>query len=365
MGARFSEWLDSQSRSLFITPAVVLILLFSIFPLVASLVISLTNFRRLNLDQREFVWFRNFERHLFGSSQDTTVGVLRDISIAGWFGIILTAGLLLWWMVNYVRKEFTVIGFVGRLITAGVLFGIGWLFSVTLLSGHMFGAIGMTLIYVFVGCGFQFVIGLGLAFLCAQQIKGRTFFRVAFFVPLMITPIGVAYAFRMLADPHLGPLAPMWEAIGLGEFAWSTDPWSARIFIIVGDSWQWIPFIFVVMLAALENVPRDFFEAAEVDGAGRWQIFREITWPQVMPVAATVLLIRMIEAFKIVDLVDVMTSGGPGSSTMSMTYTALEQWLALDLNEASAIAYLLLFITVVVCVSFFNLVVLRHVRKAA
>lgn len=365
MGARFSEWLDSQSRSLFITPAVVLILLFSIFPLVASLVISLTNFRRLNLDQREFVWFRNFERHLFGSSQDTTVGVLRDISIAGWIGIILTAGLLLWWMVNYIRKEFTVIGFVGRLITAGVLFGIGWLFSVTLLSGHMFGAIGMTLIYVFVGCGFQFVIGLGLAFLCAQQIKGRTFFRVAFFVPLMITPIGVAYAFRMLADPHLGPLAPMWEAIGLGEFAWSTDPWSARIFIIVGDSWQWIPFIFVVMLAALENVPRDFFEAAEVDGAGRWQIFREITWPQVMPVAATVLLIRMIEAFKIVDLVDVMTSGGPGSSTMSMTYTALEQWLALDLNEASAIAYLLLFITVVVCVSFFNLVVLRHVRKAA
>jgi hypothetical protein len=64
----------------------------------------------------------------------------------------------------------------------------------------------------------------------------------------------------------------MWEAIGLGQFAWSTNLWSARAFIILGDSWQWIPFIFVVMLAALENVPRDFVEAAEVDGAGRWQI---------------------------------------------------------------------------------------------
>ena len=365
LGVRFSEWLDTQSRTLFITPAVVLILIFSIFPLVASLVIALTNFRLFSFDNRRTVWFRNFERQLFGSGQDMTVGNLGDVSILGWIGIIVSGALVLWWMVNYVRRSFTTIGFVGRLITAGVLFGIGWLFSVTLLSGHQFGSIGMTLFYVFIGCGLQFFIGLGLAFLCAQQIRGRTFFRVVFFIPLMITPIGVGYAFRMMADTTLGPLAPLWQAVGLGEFAWAADPWAARAFIIIGDSWQWIPFIFVVMLAALENVPRDFVEAGEVDGASRWQIFREITWPQVMPIAATVLLIRMIEAFKIVDLPRIMTSGGPGTSTESMTLTALQLWWAPDLNESAAVAYLLLFITVVVCVSFFNLVVLRHVRKTA
>ena len=134
------------------------------------------------------------------------------------------------------------------------------------------------------------------------------------------------------------------------------------IFIIIGDSWQWIPFTFVVMLAALENVPRDFVEAGEVDGASRWQIFREITWPQVMPVAATVLLIRMIEAFKIVDLPRIMTSGGPGTSTESMTLTSLMLWWSPDLNESAAVAYLLLFVTVVVCVSFFNFMV-RPARR--
>ena len=82
--------------------------------------------------------------------------------------------------------------------------------------------------------------------------------------------------------------------------------------MMICDSWQWIPFIFICMLAALENVPRDHVEAAQVDGASSVQIFREITWPQIVPVAVTVLLIRMIEAFKIVDLPNIMTGGGPG-----------------------------------------------------
>ena len=82
--------------------------------------------------------------------------------------------------------------------------------------------------------------------------------------------------------------------------------------MMICNSWQWIPFIFICMLAALENVPRDHVEAAQVDGASSVQIFREITWPQIVPVAVTVLLIRMIEAFKIVDLPNIMTGGGPG-----------------------------------------------------
>ncbi len=362
---RFSEWLDSQSRKLFITPAVVLILLFSIFPLVASLIISLSRLKLTGLDRIRLVWFDNFGKQFFGSQQTYVLGKLTWPGVLGWAVIIICGILIIWWMVNYCRREFWLLGFIGRMITAVIGYGIIIMLSMTLLAGETIGTISQTLFYVFVGCGIQFFIGLGLAFLCSQQIRGRTFFRVVFFIPLMITPIGVGYSFRMMADTTKGPLAPVWQWVGLGDFAWASDAWTARMFIIIGDSWQWIPFIFVVMLAALENIPRDMVEAGEVDGASRWQIFREITWPQVLPVAATVLLIRMIEAFKIVDLPNIMTSGGPGTATESMTLSAFFAWRENDLGKSSSIAYLLLFITVVVCVSFFNLVVLRRVRKTA
>ena len=209
-------------------------------------------------------------------------------------------------------------------------------------------------------CGIQFLIGLGLALLCSQPIRGRTFFRVVFFLPLMVTPIGIGFTFRMMADTGKGPFAPIWQWFGLGDFAWAVNPWTARAFIIVGDSWQWIPFIFVVLLAALENVPRDLVEAGHVDGAGSWQIFREITWPHIVPVAATVMLIRVIEGFKLVDLPNMMTGGGPGIATESMTLHSFFAWRALDPAQSAAISYLLLFVTVVLCVSYFMLVVRKR-----
>ena len=123
--------------------------------------------------------------------------------------------------------------------------------------------------------------------------------------------------------------------------------------------------MFVVLLAALENVPRDQSRPADVDGASGWQIFREITWPLIAPVAATVMLIRVIEAFKLVDLPNIMTAGGPGIATESMTLHAFFAWRALDLAQSAAMSYLLLFVTVVMCASFFNLIVLRRRAKAA
>ena len=362
---RFSEWLDRHSGRLFITPAVVMILVFSIFPLVASLIIAFSRIRlRAGSYQVRWVGLKNFEKQIFGSEQFHFLGTFAPISAAGWIlAIGATAGIL-WWLYRYASRRFTIVGFMGRLVTAAFGVGLAFLFASTLFSGKPFGTLGVTLFYVFVGCGIQFAIGLGLAILCTQPIRGRNFFRVVFFVPLMITPIGVGYAFRMIADTTKGPFSPFWQWIGLGEFSWAADAWAARIFIVVGDSWQWIPFIFVVLLAALENVPRDFVEAAEVDGASGWEIFRDVTWPQILPVAATVILIRVIEAFKIVDLPNIMTSGGPGIATESMTLHSLFSWRALDLGQSAAVAYLLLFVTVVVCVSFFNLVVLGRIRKS-
>ena len=359
-----NEWLDRHMGRLFLAPAVTLILIFSIFPLVASLIMAFTRIRfSAGGFKTRFVGWRNFDKQFFGSEQFHLLGTFTQISVLGWIVGLSASGALLWWMWRYVRGNFWWFGFIGRLITFAMALALVWMFSATLLSGNQFGTIGTTLFYVIIGCGLQFVIGSALAYACSQSIRGKTAFRVIFFVPMMITPIGIGYIFRMMADTTKGPFANVWQWVGLGDFAWATDPWAARIFIMIAESWQWIPFVFIMMLAAFENVSRDMTEAAELDGAGPWQRFAEITWPNVLPIAATVMLIRAIEAFKIVDLPNIMTSGGPGIATESVSLQAYYAWRSLDLGSASAIAYILLFITVVICVSFFNLVVLARVRK--
>jgi multiple sugar transport system permease protein len=360
----WGEWFDRHSRTFFITPAVTLILLFAIFPTFYTIIfaISRVRFSATGLKFR-IVWLDNFAAQFTGNEQVHFLGRFTTMSIAGWVFSLVTAGALVWWLYRAGVKGASLIGLTGRLISAAMAMFITLLFSATFLSGNQWGTLLNTLFYVIVGCAVQFVIGLTLAFLCSQPIFGRNFFRVLFFIPLMITPLGVGYAFKMILDVTKGPFKPFWQFIGLGNWAWSTDAWAARWFVILGDSWQWIPFIFIVMLAALENVPKDQVEAAEVDGASSLQIFREITWPQVLPVAATVILIRMIEAFKIVDLPNIMTAGGPGIATESMTLHSVFLWRANNMGDSAAVAYLLLILTVVICSSFFNYVVIKQLRK--
>ncbi len=359
------EWFDRHSRTIFIAPAVTLILVFAIFPTFYSILFALSRvkFSPTGLKFR-FVGFDNFINEFTGAEQGHFLGRLEGTSIFGWLFFVAMLAAVLWWLYRSLRKGTSWIGMIGRLISAAMALFVAFLLGSTLLSGHQWGTLLTTLFYVVVGCSLQFVVGTGLAFLCSQPIAGKSFYRVLFFIPLMITPLGVGYAFKMVLDITKGPFQPFWEFIGLRDWAWSANAWAARWFVVVGDSWQWIPFIFIIMLAALENVPRDHVEAAQVDGASSIQIFREITWPQIVPVAVTVILIRMIEAFKIVDLPNIMTSGGPGIATESMTLHSYFIWRSNDMGSSAAVAYLLLFLTVVVCSSFFNYVVLGQLRKA-
>jgi multiple sugar transport system permease protein len=360
----WGEWMDRHSRTFFIAPAVILILIFAIFPTFYSVVFALSRVK-FTPDGLKFRFnnFQNFLKQFVGNEQITLLGRLEGMSIFGWLLFLAITATSVWWLYKAIGKT-TWVGMIGRLITATTAVWLTYLLSSTLLSGNSWGYLLTTLFYVFVGCSIQFVIGTGLAFLCSQPIRGKSFFRVLFFIPLMITPLGVGYAFKMILDITKGPFQPFWEFIGLRDWAWSTDAWAARWFVVLGDSWQWIPFIFICMLAALENVPKDHVEAAQVDGASSVQIFREITWPQIVPVAATVVLIRMIEAFKTVDLPNIMTSGGPGIATESMTLHSMFLWRANDIGSSAAVAYLLLIMTVIICSSFFNFVVLGQLRKA-
>ena len=261
----------------------------------------------------------------------------------GVFGTVVCVAVtaaVLWWLYRS-QKITSWVGMLGRLISAAMAIALAWVLGASLLSGNSMGTLMTTLFYVFVGCALQFVIGTGLAFLCSQPISGKELFRVIFFIPLMITPLGVGYAFKMVADITKGPFQPLWD-LGIENWVWSADAWAARFVMMICNSWQWIPFIFICMLAALENVPRDHVEAAQVDGASSVQIFREIIWPQIIPVAVTVILIRMIEAFKIVDLPNIMTAGGPGHRTESMTlipFTLARQRLRLLRSSRLSSAY--------------------------
>lgn len=353
------DWLDRQAGRVFILPAVILILGFSIFPLIASAYLALSRFKlapggyTLN-----YIGILNFKKMFTGSQQFHLLGTFGSVTLLGWAIILATLGLFAWFFTHYVRRQrVTLIGMIGRLITATSAIALAVLLAFNLTPQGQLGTIGVTLFYVICGVALQFAIGLGLALLCAKPIHGRGFFRVLFFVPLMVTPVGIAYTFRMLADTAVGPFAPVWQWLGFAQTSWSADAWSARFVVLIGDSWQWIPFIFIVLLAAIESQPRDEVEAAQLDGASGWQIFRDITWPSIAPVAATVVLIRTIEAFKIIDLPNVLTNGGPGIATESLTLHAFIEWRALNLGGSAAVAYVLLFLATISCVSFFNFVV--------
>jgi multiple sugar transport system permease protein len=353
----FVTWADRVAPSAFIMPAVLVILALSIFPLIVSVYLSLA---RVKFEKGgvtvTFVGLFNYKKLLFGSQQFHLVGTMMPVTPLGWVLVAGVAALLALWLVTAVRRGVTPIGLIGRALVAIVVVALALLVASTASAGGQLGTIGVTLTYVVIGVCVQYGLGLGLALLCVQNLRGRGFFRVVFFLPMMITPVGVAYTFRMLTDTTKGPFAPLWQWVGLGDFAWAATAWGARVAVMIGDAWQWTPFMFIVLLAAIEGQPRDQVEAAHVDGANHWQIFRFITWPAIMPVTITLVLIRVIEAFKIVDLPNVLTNGGPGIASESMTLHAYSTWRALDIGGSAAIAYMLLFIVTFFCVAFVNLV---------
>lgn len=353
------ERIDRHAGRLMVLPAVVILLCFAIFPLIISAYLALSRFALAPGGfTLKFIGLANFRKLLSGSQQYHFLGTFGAFGPVAWGLLALAVLGLLYLMARYLLGGgVTVMGTIGRLISLSLAMGLVVVAVATLATSGVPGTLVTTLLYVLIGVSVQFLLGLGLALLCAQPIRGRNFFRVLFFVPLMVTPVGIAYTFRMLADMQKGPFAPLVRSFGVGEWSWATEAWSARLMVLVGDTWQWTPFMFIVLLAAVENQPREQVEAARLDGAGGLQIFRDITWPAIAPVAGTVVLIRLIEAFKIIDLPNVLTGGGPGLATESMTLHAFIAWRTQDLGASAAVGYMLLFVSTVVCITFFNFVV--------
>jgi multiple sugar transport system permease protein len=350
---------DAAARWLFIWPTVLFVLFLSLFPLIASVALSLSklDFHKGGIDLK-FIGFSNYQQELFGLERTHFIGVLKSPNPVGWLilGVTIVLTTVAW--TRAVRGgQVGPFGLVLRLIGGVLLVGFVWILVQALFSeGGRPGALIVTLIFVFVGITLQYLLGLGLALLAVERVPARRFFRIVFLIPLTITPVGVGYMFKMMTDTSKGPLEPLFVAVGGRDFTWVTDPWLARAAVIIGDTWAWTPFIFIVLLAALEGLDHEVREAAWTDGASRWQSFRHISLPALLPVTTAVILIRLIEGFKIIDMPNILLGGGPGTATQSLTLQAYIDWNTLNLGRSAAIAYLLLILVTVIATVYVSFV---------
>lgn len=189
----------------------------------------------------------------------------------------------------------------------------------------------------------QLAVGLGLALLLNGRSKLLSATRTVFLIPMVLPPIVVALIWKIMYTPDVSPLHRALEAVGLPVRSLIANPDTALWAISIADTWQWFPFTMLMVLATLQMVPDDPLEAASLDGANRWQLFRYIVFPYIRPVLVVCGLFRLIDSFKAFPLIYVLTDGGPGTVTEVTNYYGFIQAFNFSYwGYASAIAMVML-----------------------
>ncbi len=208
---------------------------------------------------------------------------------------------------------------------------------------------GTTTLIAFISVGLQYVIGLSVALALNSKVPGEGIFRVSFLLPMLVAPVAVALIARQVLNPTMGPLNELMTAIGFPNLPFLTQTSWALGSIIAVEVWQWTPFVILMLLAGLQTLPDDVYEAAALENATPWQQFRDITFPMLLPISVAVVFIRLIESYKIIDTVFVMTGGGPGISTETLTLFAYQEgFKKFNLGYTSALSFLFLIVITVI-----------------
>jgi multiple sugar transport system permease protein len=195
----------------------------------------------------------------------------------------------------------------------------------------------------------EILLGLGLALLLSHGIRGRGIFTSLLIIPIIMPPVAVSIMWFFMYDYTFGVFNYLLNTVGLPSVRWLSNPDTALYAMMAVDVWQATPFAFLLLYAAILSLPRDPYEAAAIDGAGRWHVFRTVTLPLLLPVLAVVVLLRLIDAARIFDKIYVMTRGGPGSSAFTTTLTAyVEAFNKYDFGYASAISFMFQIVLVVI-----------------
>lgn len=192
---------------------------------------------------------------------------------------------------------------------------------VNLLQDTSFGtALGNSLLYVLVAVFIVVPAALLIAqALNARGLKGRDMFRLAFFIPMVLSPIVIALVFSLLLDTNYGLLNSVLKALfGVGDINWLGTPNLAKMAVSFVLLWRWVGYLTIFFLAGLQSVPKELYEAAELDGAGIFRKFTTVTLPAIRPVTAFVVVTSFISAAQLFDEPYLLTKGGPGESTLSV-----------------------------------------------
>ncbi|NMB45104.1 MAG: sugar ABC transporter permease [Firmicutes bacterium] len=216
-------------------------------------------------------------------------------------------------------------------------------------------AFRVTLLFAAIGVAVTVILGLLLSLLFNHPMRGIQLFRTLSTVPLFTAPVAIGYLCMIIFYEEGGPINNFLLALGLHKINWLSEPIWAKAAVVFADTWQWTPFAFLVLLAALQAVPDELYEAAALDTTNSWQSFVHITLPMIRPALTTVILLRTVEAFKIFDIPFSLTNGGPGLATRTLTFNVYTAGLRdQNLGEAVAIAFILLIVMLSISFIFFR-----------
>ena len=215
-----------------------------------------------------------------------------------------------------------------------------------------------TLFYATAALTLEFLIGLGLALLLNSQLRGRGFFRATLLVPMMLPTVVVGVVWRLMLNPNFGAINGTLKQFGFDteKLTWTASPRLAMLSVIAVDVWQWTPFVFLVLLAGLQAIPQEPYEAALIDGSSRWQTFRYVTLPLLKPAILIALLLRTMDLLRVFDQIFILTEGGPGFATETVSlYIYRTAFRFFDFGYAAAMSFILLALTNVISMIYIRL----------
>ncbi|MCF8260896.1 MAG: sugar ABC transporter permease [Melioribacteraceae bacterium] len=215
-------------------------------------------------------------------------------------------------------------------------------------SEEFWSVLKNTGIFTFGTVPLNMALSLVVAIALNKKIKGKKFLRTAFFAPVIISPVAAAVIWRWIYDPNYGLLNYGISFLGVGSVNWLNDPTAAMFALIIMSVWKTFGINMVLFSAGLQGIPETYYEAAKIDGAGKWAQFWKITLPLLAPTTFFIMIMSMISSFQVFDLVYVLTSGGPLGSTKVLVFFVYEYaFKFFEMGYASAAAYVLFVILIV------------------
>ena len=220
---------------------------------------------------------------------------------------------------------------------------------------RFWSALRLTLTFVAVSVVVTVVVGTVLALAVNRGVRGTRVFRTLSILPMFAAPIALGYLGLTIFYQQGGPINNVLAAVGLRPVPWLSDGQWALVSILAVDVWQWTPFVFLVVLAALQNVPAELLEAARIETSSSWPVLTRITFPLIRGPLGTVIILRIVEAFKVFDIPFTLTNGGPGVATRSLTYDVYTTGLRnQNFGYAASIAVVMLVLVMVVAIVFYR-----------